>query len=127
MCKLEPSKAPVLRPAPLSCSAQTASPSSARSIPSASTSTRKSSGCTPTSMFLQFSEAAATQRNLPALQHQLLLQIAEAPDGVAPTVAHGFCFRSALRATLQQNRAPPTSTSHRVGQKKPPQWANQGS
>jgi hypothetical protein len=35
-------------------------------------------------MFLQFSEAAATQRNLPALQHQLLLQISEAPDGVPP-------------------------------------------
>jgi DNA replication protein DnaC len=34
-----------------------------------------------------------------------------------------FCFRSALRATLQQNRAPSTSTSQRVGQNKPPKWA----
>jgi hypothetical protein len=33
-------------------------------------------------------------------------------------------FRSALRATLQQNRTPATSTSHRVGQNKPPKWAN---
>jgi DNA-binding MarR family transcriptional regulator len=39
-------------------------------------------------MFLQFSEAAAAQRNLPTQQHQLLLQIAGAPDGVAPTVAY---------------------------------------
>ncbi|HTF63929.1 MAG TPA: helix-turn-helix domain-containing protein, partial [Edaphobacter sp.] len=34
-----------------------------------------------------------------------------------------FCFRSALRATLQQNRTLTTSTSHRVGQNKPPNWA----
>jgi DNA-binding MarR family transcriptional regulator len=39
-------------------------------------------------LFLQFSEAAASQHNLPAQQHQLLLQIAGAPDGVAPTVAY---------------------------------------
>jgi DNA-binding MarR family transcriptional regulator len=38
--------------------------------------------------FLQFSEAAAAQRNLPAQQHQLMLQIAGAPDGVVPTVAY---------------------------------------
>jgi DNA-binding MarR family transcriptional regulator len=38
--------------------------------------------------FLQFSESAAAQRNLPAQQHQLLLQIAGAPDGIAPTVAY---------------------------------------
>src|ERR1700723_2036352 len=34
-----------------------------------------------------------------------------------------FCFRSALRATLHQNRTPPTSTSQGVGQNKPPKWA----
>src|ERR1035441_5027659 len=34
-----------------------------------------------------------------------------------------FCFRYALRATLQQNRAPSTSTSQGVGQNKPPKWA----
>jgi hypothetical protein len=34
-----------------------------------------------------------------------------------------FCFRSALQATLQQNRAPSTSTSQGVGQNKPPKWA----
>jgi hypothetical protein len=33
-----------------------------------------------------------------------------------------LCFRSALRALLQQNRTPATSTSHRVGQNKPPKW-----
>jgi DNA-binding MarR family transcriptional regulator len=38
--------------------------------------------------FLQFSERAAAARNLPAQQHQLLLQIAGVPDGTAPTVAY---------------------------------------
>ena len=38
--------------------------------------------------FLQFSESAAAQHSLPAQQHQLLLQIAGAPDGIAPTVAY---------------------------------------
>jgi DNA-binding MarR family transcriptional regulator len=38
--------------------------------------------------FLQFSESAAAQRNLPTQQHQLLLQIAGAPDGIIPTVAY---------------------------------------
>jgi len=34
-----------------------------------------------------------------------------------------FYFRYALRATLQQNRACPTSTAQSVGQNKPPKWA----
>ncbi len=34
-----------------------------------------------------------------------------------------FCFRYALRATLQQNPTPSTSTSQGVGQNKPPKWA----
>jgi DNA-binding MarR family transcriptional regulator len=38
--------------------------------------------------FLQFSEQAAASRDLPTQQHQLLLQIAGAPDNVLPTVAY---------------------------------------
>jgi DNA-binding MarR family transcriptional regulator len=39
-------------------------------------------------MFLQFSEHAACRVNLPPQQHQLLLQIAGAPEGTAVTVAY---------------------------------------
>ncbi|HVJ06933.1 MAG TPA: MarR family transcriptional regulator [Acidisarcina sp.] len=38
--------------------------------------------------FLHFSEQAAAEVNLQPQQHQLLLQIAGAPEGVAPTVAY---------------------------------------
>jgi hypothetical protein len=46
---------------------------------------------------------------------------AEEDEGLSPGVR--FCFRSALRATLQQNRAPTTSTPHKGGPNKPPNWA----
>lgn len=39
-------------------------------------------------MFLQFSERAACRVNLPPQQHQLLLQVAGAPEGTAVTVAY---------------------------------------
>jgi DNA-binding MarR family transcriptional regulator len=38
--------------------------------------------------FLQFSEAAASRAGLTAQQHQLLLQIAGAPEGTATTVGY---------------------------------------
>jgi DNA-binding MarR family transcriptional regulator len=38
--------------------------------------------------FLQFSEHAATAAGLQPQQHQLLLQIAGAPDGAVPTIAY---------------------------------------
>jgi DNA-binding MarR family transcriptional regulator len=38
--------------------------------------------------FLHFSEQAATKAALHPQQHQLLLQIAGAPDGIAPTIAY---------------------------------------
>lgn len=38
--------------------------------------------------FLRFSEKAATAAGLEPQQHQLLLQIAGAPDGVQPTISH---------------------------------------
>ena len=39
-------------------------------------------------MFLQFSERAACRVNLPPQQHQLLLQVAGAPEGTVVTVAY---------------------------------------
>jgi DNA-binding MarR family transcriptional regulator len=39
-------------------------------------------------LFLHFSEAAAHRRGLQPQQHQLLLQIAGAPDGIAATIGY---------------------------------------
>ncbi len=38
--------------------------------------------------FLQFSEKAAAEFEIQPQQHQLLLQVAGAPEGVSPTIAH---------------------------------------
>lgn len=48
--------------------------------------------------FLQFSESAALQAGLQPQQHQLLLQIAGAPDTLSPTVAY-----AAKRLALKHN------------------------
>src|ERR1700731_4122457 len=39
-------------------------------------------------LFLQFSEKAAARFDLQPQQHQLLLQVAGAPDGVHPTIGY---------------------------------------
>ncbi len=49
-------------------------------------------------VFLHFSEEAAAKLGLQSQQHQLLLQLAGAPDGVAPTVGY-----SADRLGLRHN------------------------
>ncbi|MGD0443250.1 MAG: MarR family transcriptional regulator [Edaphobacter sp.] len=51
-------------------------------------------------VFLQFSEAAATRSGLQPQQHQLLLQIAGAPEGVAATIGY-----AAERLGLRHNTA----------------------
>ncbi len=49
-------------------------------------------------VFLHFSEEAAAKLGLQSQQHQLLLQLAGAPDGVAPTIGY-----SADRLGLRHN------------------------
>jgi hypothetical protein len=71
-------------------------------------------------------EAYADHR--PGAHHRDRFRVVSLPENPAEEnegLSRGirFCFRSALRATLQQNRTPATSTSHRVGQNKPPKWA----
>jgi len=52
-------------------------------------------------LFLQFSETAAQKRGLQPQQHQLLLQIAGAPDRVPPTIGYaaerlGLCHNTVV-------------------------------